>query len=138
MVCLFISFQYNKADGKHCWYHGTPIKSMRIVHFPSRKICFHANCSHWYFLISVSYRCNQNLFAQLWQLKIPALLMLLLQIRRVKTRRSPFSSLHWILPHHISTFCQEASVLQNGAVPSCMRASDQWDHNSHYSVFAAE
>lgn len=70
MVSLFLSLQYNQADGRHCLYHGTTIKSMRIVHSPSRKICFHANCSHWYFLISMRYGCNQNLVAQTWQLKV--------------------------------------------------------------------
>lgn len=68
MVSLFLSFQ-QKADGRHRLYHGTTIKSMRIVHSSSRNICFHANCSHWYFLNSVRYGCNQHWVAQIWQLK---------------------------------------------------------------------
>lgn len=60
MVSLFPSFQYIEADGRHCLHHGTTIKSMRIVHPPSRKICFPANRSHWYFLISMRHGWNKN------------------------------------------------------------------------------
>lgn len=69
MVSLFPSFQYIEADGRHCLHHGTTIKSMRIVHPPSRKICFPANHSHWYFLISMRHGWNKNVVAQIWQLK---------------------------------------------------------------------
>lgn len=84
MFSLFLSFQCNDTDGRHCLYHGTTIKSMRIVHSPSRKICFHENCSHWYFLISMRYECNQNLVAQMWQLKSPTFPTLLQQACRIK------------------------------------------------------
>lgn len=107
MVSLFLSFQYNQADGRHCLYHGTTIKSMRIVHSPSRKICFHANCSHWYFLISMRYGCNQNLVAQTWQLKSPTFCTLLQQACRVKTGRWPLGSLYQVLPHSISALHSE-------------------------------
>lgn len=69
MVSLFPSFQYIEADGRHCLHHGTTIKSMRIVHPPSRKICFPAKCSRWYFLFSMRHGWNKNLVAQIWQLK---------------------------------------------------------------------
>lgn len=60
MVSLFPSFQYTEADGRHCLHHRTTIKSMRIVHPPSRKICFPANRSRWYFLISMRYGWNKK------------------------------------------------------------------------------
>lgn len=121
MVSLFPSFQYIEADGSHCLHHGTTIKSMRIVHPPSRKICFPANCSHWYFLIPMRYGWNKNVVAQIQQLKGVQ------PFPRDYTCGFPLCSLYQALSGGFSASHWEFLILPNKTAPSCTGVSHQWD-----------